>query len=263
MTARHETLSDCVVTSAGAVTGPVVFGRDEELEQLRKRLAARHSFLFHGPAGVGKTLLLRQVVPELADVLYSPQNPTPQSVYRNLAESLFELEHPLLLKACPRGKASLQTKTAVAVKGLVFDALRDAKYLVIVDHLVRPSQALASSIRELMLHCSVPLVAVSRSAHGEDAGFVLPLFPDRAEKFALRNFDPEFARLFAAGCAAREGLAAENLDEFLDRTVQFTGGNPGAMLRLIHMATSPKYSLENQIKITPLYIDYKIAMVSQ
>ena len=151
---------------------------------------------------------------------------------------------PCFLNACPRGMTSLQAKTAVAVKGLVRDALRDSKYLVIVDHLVRPSQALASSIRELMLNWSVPVVAVSRSAHMEDAGFVLPLFPDRAEKFALRNFDPEFARLFAAGCAAREGLTAENLDQFLDRTVEFTGGNPGAMLRLIQMAkASPKYSL--------------------
>ena len=95
-----------------------VFGRDEELEQLRKRLAARRSFLFHGPAGVGKTLLLRLVFPEFTDVLYSPQNPTPQSLYRNLAESLLVLEHPVLTKSCPRGTESLQAKTATSVKGL-------------------------------------------------------------------------------------------------------------------------------------------------
>ena len=115
--------------------------------------------------------------PEFADVLYSPQNPTPQSLYRNLAQSLLELEHPVLTKSCPQGTESLQAKTATSVKGLVRDALHDSKYLVIVDHLVRPSQALAASIRELMLNWSVPVVAVSRSAHMEDVGSFCRYFP--------------------------------------------------------------------------------------
>jgi DNA polymerase III delta prime subunit len=245
------------------VSGSPIFGRDEELEQLRKRIATRRSFLFHGPAGVGKTLLLRRVFPEFTDVLYSPQNSTSQSLYRNLAESLLVLEHPVLTKACPSGMASLQEKTAVSVKGLVRDALGDAKYLVIVDHLVRPSQALAASIRELMLNWSVPVIAVSRSAHMEDAGFVLPLFPDRSERFSLQNFDSESGRRFAAVCAEREGITAKNIEQFLDRVVEYTDGNPGAVLQMIRMAKAPKYLHESQIKIAPLFIDYRIAMVSQ
>jgi hypothetical protein len=243
--------------------GLTIFGREEEIAQLRTRFAARRSFLLYGPAGVGKSLLLRLVFPEFADVLYSPQNPTPQSLYRNLAESLLERKHPVMTKSCPRGTGSLRAKTATALKGLVRDALRNSKYLVVVDHLVRPSQALAASIREPMLNWSVPVVAVSRSAHMEDAGFVLSLFPDRAERFALRNFAPEFAHRFAAGCAEREGLTAENLEQFLDRVVEYTDGNPGAMLQIIRMAKASKYFHENQIKIAPLYIDYRIATVSQ
>jgi len=245
------------------LAGLTIFRREEEVEQLRKRFAARRSFLLHGPTGVGKTLLLRLLFPEFTDVLYSPQNPTPQSLYRNLAESLLELAHPVLTKSCPSGTESLQVKTTTSVKGLVRDALHNSKYLLIVDHLVRPSQALAASIRELMLNWSLPVVAVSRSAHMEDVGFVLPLFPDRAERFALRNFDPEIARRFAAGCADGEGLTAENLEQFLDRVVEYSDGNPGAVLQMIRMAKAPKYSHQNQIKITPLYIDYRIARVSQ
>jgi AAA ATPase domain len=245
------------------IAGSTIFGREQELEQLRKRFGSRRSFLFHGPAGVGKTLLLSQLSPEFPDVLYSPQNSTPQALHRNLAQLLLQARHPVFTHACAGGLPSLHAKTAISVKGLLREALLNSPYFVVLDHLARPSQALSAAIRELLVNWSVPVVAVSRSVHMEDVGFVLPLFPDRSERFALRNFDPETARRFAAGGAEGEGLAAENLEQFLDRVVEYTGGNPGAMLQMIRMANAPKYSHENHIKITPLYIDYKIAMVSQ
>jgi hypothetical protein len=247
----------------GAVARPAIFHRTEEIEQLRQRLALRRSFLFHGPAGVGKTLLLSSVLQEFPDILYSAQNPTPQALYRNLAALLLASRHPVFTNACPSGLSALQTKTAVSTKGLMRDALRNSKFLVVLDHLTRPSQALAAAIRELMLDCSIPVVAVSRSAHMEDVGFVLPLFPDRTEKFGVRNFDSETARLFAAACAEKQELGADNLAQFLDKVVEYSDGNPGAMLRMICLAKDPMYSHANQIKITPLYIDYKIAMISE
>jgi hypothetical protein len=240
-----------------------IFDRIEELKLLRDRLAQRHSFLLHGPAGVGKTLLLRAVLPQFADILYSGSNATPQALYRNIAELLLSTGHPVFTSACPNGTASLQAKSTVSLKGLLRQALLDSKYLVVLDHLARPSQSLAASIRELMHYCSVPIVAVTRSAHMEDAGFVLPLFSDRRDKVALRNFDPDVATAFATTCAQKEGLHAENLGQFLERVVEYSAGNPGALRSMIRLARQPRYVHENQIKIAPLYIDYKIAMVSQ
>ena len=62
---------------------------------------------------------------------------------------------------------------------------------------------------------------------------------------------PSTAHLFATTCAEREGLIAENLGQFLDKIVEYSDGNPGAMLKMIHLAKDPKYSHGNQIKITP------------
>jgi len=241
----------------------VPFGREEELQCLHGRLQARQSFLFHGPAGVGKTLLLEHTVAGNKSVLYSAQNPSPQVLYRNLAKALLGLRNPRLSAACGNKAASLQEKTFVAIKGLVHDTLRDSRLVVVLDQLARPSHTLAACVRDLMTGLGIPVVAVARSIHMEDAGYVLPLFPDRSERLELRNFDPETARRFAAVVAQREGLTADNLNQFLDRIVEYSDGNPRAILQMTRMAKDPRYAHGQQIKITPLYLDYRIATVTQ
>jgi len=250
-----------VAAAAGVATGnyPQVFERIEERNELRQRLSQRKSFLFHGPAGVGKTLLLSAVLPEFPDILYSAGNATPQALYRNLAESLVALRHSVFAES----GADLHTKSAVALKGLLRDALSNSRYLIVLDHLMRPSQSLATALRELMVNWSIPVIAVTRSAHMEDAGFILPLFADRADKLALRNFDTDTAQAFATSIARKEGLTADNLPQFIGKVVEYSEGNPGAILRMIRMARQTKYLHQDQIKIAPLYIDYKIATVSE
>jgi hypothetical protein len=56
------------------------------------------------------------------------------------------------------------------------------------------------------------LIAVARSAHMEDVGFFFPMFSDRSEKYALRNFDSDTAREFAVRTAQEMHLNAANRD---------------------------------------------------
>jgi hypothetical protein len=111
-------------------------------------------------------------------------------------------------------------------------------------------------VGELMVSCSTPVVAVARSAHMEDAGYVLPLLPDRSERLAIRNFDSERAKAFAVDASSQHGLEAANLPSVLDSMVKSSEGNPGAILRMIAMAKHSKYRSDDHIKWSPLYIDF-------
>jgi hypothetical protein len=233
-----------------------VFGRVEELESLRKRLATRKSTLVHGPSGAGKTLLLQQVIPDFGNILYCPNSSSPQAVFRCLAELLAARQDATVLRICKGQFDALAGKSAVSLKGIVTDALRAADYRIVLDHLTRPSPALGSMIREVMGMSSTPVMAVARSAHMEDAGSVSPLLPDRSERLAIKNFDSDTAKAFALEVCAQQRLEAENLHSVLGSMIKSSEGNPGAIIRMIAMAKQSKYRNDDHIKWSPLYIDF-------
>ena len=233
-----------------------IFSRAEELESLRKRFAGRRSTLVHGPCGVGKTLLLRHVIPEFGDVLYCPASPSPQAVFRCLAGLLAARLDATVERICQGQTDTLAGKSSLALKGIVYDALRANQYQIVLDHLVRPSAAMAAMAGELMVSCSTPVIAVARSAHMEDAGHLSPLLPDRSERLAIGNFDSDRAKALALEVSEQQHLAARNLPGVLDSMVQSSEGNPGAILRMIAMAKDGKYRSGDQIKFAPLYVDF-------
>jgi AAA ATPase domain len=239
-----------------------IFDRTEEIGLLRTRLAARKSVLVHGPSGVGKTLLLKHLLPEFEYALYCPATPSTQVVFRCLAEILSRKRDATVERICKGHTESLLTKSSVSLRGIVTDALRSGKYTVVLDHLYRPSQSFAAAVREILYLCSTPVIAVARSPHMEDAGFVAPLLSDRSEKLAIRNFDAETAALFADQLVSQKKLSASNLKPVLEKLVEFSEGNPGAIVRMLEMAGQTKYRTDDHIKWSPLYIDFKMERVS-
>jgi len=153
-----------------------------------------------------------------------------------------------------RGKSTLP----LSLKGMVRDALREGEYCLVLDHMQRPSPAFASVIRDLIVGCDTPIIALARSAHMEDIGFLNSIFGDRPDRYELRNFTPELATAFGRISSERPGVNAENLNEFLDRLVELSEGNPGAILAMLKMATLPKYRSQQFIKTAPLYIDFRM-----
>lgn len=235
------------------------FDREAEIEGLRRRLGKRRSFLMHGSAGVGKTLLLNQVLPEFPDVLYSPESASPQTVFRNLAMALLTTGSPRLLRTFAGKPAeAIRAKSATALKGIVMDALREGTYCVVLDHLKRPSYAFAATVREIMSWGGTAVVTVARSAHMENLGFLQPFYPERSDSFEIRGFPPTVAERFTEEAARRAGLYAANMGEFLERVLEFSQGNPGAILSMLEMAKHPKYRSAEHIKTTLLFVDFRM-----
>lgn len=239
----------------GAGLNAWLFGREAELALLRSRIQGRQPFLLHGPAGVGKSLLLRAVISRKSEVLYCANSASPQQISFSLTQAL--LENRDRTAETMIGRKDIAKVSAVSLKGIVLESLRGRAYIVVLDQLHRPSQAIAAMVRELSGAGAV-VIAAARSAHMEDAGFVLPLYTSKEQKLELRNFDSKTATLFTAQVANRLGIMAENRQELLDKVQEYSAGNPGAIEAMLRRAREPRYQSGNHIKIAPLYIDFRL-----
>jgi AAA+ ATPase superfamily predicted ATPase len=240
------------------MTPEFIFDREEERQRIDRCLVKRRPFLIYGPSGVGKTLLLRDVLSEFRSVLYCDDSSTTNVVFRSLAHSLLRLGSQRAKKSFRDGDA-IATKSVVSLKGVVMEALLEGEYSIILDHLKRPSYAFASVVREIIGWGLTPVSAVARSAHMEDTGFLQPLYGDRSQKCEIDNFDQATAQRFAREMIQRRGLSGANVGEFLEKILEFSAGNPGVIIALIDMARHPKYRSQEHIKITPLYIDFRMS----
>jgi GTPase SAR1 family protein len=226
--------------------------REEELGRLRNQARIRKSLLVYGSEGVGKSRLLQNFIGSQALAVYIPQMRSPREFAMTLLQALHSADGKVKL---PGNIAALSTSS---LKGIVHRALDTQPFLMVLDHLDAPSRVVTGMIKDLHYYGRTPVIFASRSPHMEDIGALRPLCANKAERLEVKNFPPQVALEFAQREAERTELWASNLETVLSSLVEWSDGNPGAILHLLKMAQLPQYRAGDQIKSHILYVDYRM-----
>jgi hypothetical protein len=110
--------------------------------------------------------------------------------------------------------------------------------------------------KDLHYHGRTPVIFASRSPHMEDIGALRHLCANKAERLEVKNLTPQIALELAQREAERIELWASNLEAILPLLVEWSDGNPGAILHMLKMAQLPQYRAGDQIKSHILYVDF-------
>jgi hypothetical protein len=145
-----------------------------------------------------------------------------------------------------------------SLKGIVHRALDVQPFLMVLDHLDAPSRVITGMIKDLHYYGRTPVIFASRSPHMEDIGALRVLCANKSERLELKNWPHQVALEFAQREAERNQLRASNLDTALQSLVEWSDGNPGAIVHLIKMAQLPQYRAVDQIKAHILYVDFRM-----
>jgi hypothetical protein len=226
--------------------------REEELGRLRNQARIRKSLLVHGSEGVGKSRLLQTFVGSQPLAVYIPQMRSPHEFVITLLQALHSADSKVTL---PGNIADLSTSS---LKGIVHRALDTRPFLMVLDHLDAPSRVVTGMIKDLHYYGRTPVIFASRSPHMEDIGALRPLCANKAERLEVKNFSTQIALEFAQREAERTELWASNLETVLPSLVEWSDGNPGAILHMLKMAQLPQYRAGDQLKSHILYVDYRM-----
>jgi len=226
--------------------------REDELGRLLNQARIRKSMLVFGPEGVGKSRLLRAFVENQRLALYVGQMRSPREFAMALLQALHSADDGLRM---PENISALSTSS---LKGIIHRAFDAHSFLMVLDHLDTPSRVVTGMIKDLHYYGRTPVIFASRSPHMEDIGALRPLCANKSERLELKNLPPQAALEFARREAERIKLWSSNLDAILPSLVEWSDGNPGAILQMLKMAHLPQYRAVDQIKSHILYVDYRM-----
>ena len=226
--------------------------REEELGRLRSQVKIRKSLLVFGPEGVGKSRLLRAFVEGQPLALYSAQTRSPRELLIALLQALHIADEAIEVPG------NIGALSSSSLKGIVHRALDAQPFFMVLDHLDGPSRVVTGMIKNLHYYGRTPVIFASRSPHMEDIGALRPLCANKSERLEVKNWPQEIALEFARREAERIHLRASNLETILSALVEWSDGNPGAILHMLKMAQLPQYRAGDQIKAHILYVDYRM-----
>ena len=226
-------------------TGPVEIpftGRGKELSRLKQLHAQRRHVLILGPAGVGKSALIRQSR-ELPGLCVCPNS-------ERLSEICEALEREFQLE--PGGLHLLRRKNRL------LDKLKGTHRTVVFDGVVWTTPKLAGFIENVSTR--VPVWICARSEHPWDIGHIWPLLA-RFEKIEIKPFHPAETRALIASAVAL-GIVPLRTADAVDRLHRLGAGNPRVLCDLLNQLAGGRYDPRKKFDLRLLDLDRRIQQLS-
>ncbi len=229
------------------------FERTAETESLLQGvIGKRKSMLLFGEAGAGKTRLLRSLATSQPHIAYAKASTSARELLLGILEGMHLGSRKSEIAARSKGMS------LAGLRGMVEKSLEEQPWILFLDQVQSPSNAISHLVRELNYFDRTPILFAARSEHMEDIGGLRSLCLNRTSRVALKPWPAPVALEFTQQQAALCGLEAANLDEALKGIADLSHGYPGRILRMLHMASEETYRQGGSIKFHVLYVDFSM-----
>jgi hypothetical protein len=243
-----------------------LLGLREERERLKKALIRHESLLVLGPAGAGKTALIRATTAELPverGIVHARYSANLHRLLGNLARALLAARHGAFERlAKPSGDVEewLCKQTSVHLKGLLWMALETQPLTIVLDGADGASFPIYRFFQRLYFAPGMAFIAAARDT--ASLGALSRLFWDPRAVIHIRPLNRADSEQLFDLAARKFELERFELDDFREKVLESAQGNPGQIVEMCRLAANPLYVSGRYIKFAPLRIDVMMRFLS-
>jgi hypothetical protein len=245
----------------------VFFNREAEAARLLAAIKERQSLLISGPAGIGKTRLISEVIKSLPrarseSCIYLSAVTGLRATLSRLLRNLHAAEDPTLRRQMQADgfrsgdfKAWLDAQPSGHLKGTLYRSVERRRYWIFLDQVSVMTPPVAKVIRELVRMRDTPVYLLTRSLQGKAADHLLNLYWSNEHRLSLAPLPETAARSLVESCIERFALSYLDLSTFRQEVLRLSRRIPGAIVQMCALAAGPHYQSGLRVKTRLLHLD--------